>query len=242
MTMTTVSGMSASTFEKLRLIASIKKLLPLATKGELNRFGLGCRTIHFKDGTYALDAGGQFVRRLQVILDSRTHAIIEVRESKPWKWDQVVEPTYHRALEIAWQNWQRITLRLYDAEKRLSSEPELAKRMESLHRLDSAWNGIKGFFLWDAQITGSLDSLLRKLALLEQGLEELDTTAPILAASFWAARLDSAYAKGDTDMAGQLEVNLPKLISDRSPEEIASFIQGIKVDAESSLKKHHGRL
>ena len=169
--MTAVTGMSDSTFEKLKLIASVKSSLPFVARGELDRFGLYCRATDLKDKTYVLDAGGKFAKRLQVILDSNTHAVIRVRKFEPWKWDEVVEPTYQCALEIAWQNWQRITRELYDAEKQLASKPESTKTKEILDRLESAWNAARGFFLWDAQITGSVDSLVHKLAVLEQGLE-----------------------------------------------------------------------
>ncbi len=230
--MTTVPGISDSAFEKLRVIASVKKMLPYGTQGELNRFGLYCRTTDLKDGTFVLDAGGKFVRRLQVILINGSDTIVEVRKCEPWKWDEVVEPTYQHALEIFWQSWQRITREFYDMEKQWASKPQSAETKEMLDRFDLAWNRIKAIFWWDAYITGSVDSLLHRLAKLEKGLDKLETVAPALAACFWSTKLDAAYAKGDTAASSQLESNLPSLVSARSPAEISNVIQNIRDSAE----------
>ena len=235
--MTAIIGMSDSTFEKLKLIASVRKRLPFVAKGELNRFGLYCRTTDLKDGTLVLDAGGKFVRRLQVILVMGTHTIVEVREFKPWKWDEVVEPTYQHALEIAWYVWQHNTREIYDFEKELDSKPDAAKTSKTLEQLELVWNISRGLFTWDAEITGRVDSLLHRLAKLEQGLDQLDTVAPNLSAYFWVAKLDAAYTTGDAASSRQLESNLPSIISARSSAEITNVIQSIRLDAEESSKR-----
>jgi len=238
---TALIGISDSTFEKLKLIASVKASLPLIAKGELNRFGLYCRSTDLKDGTFVLDAGGKFIRRLQVILVYDTHAIVEVRKCEPWKWDEVVEPTYQHALEIAWHSWQRITRDFYHIEKQLASKPQSTKTKEALGRFDLAWNRTKGLFWWDAQIKGSVDALLLRLVELEKGLDKLDMVAPTLAACFWVTKLGAAYAKGDNAASSQLERNLPSYISARSTAEISNLIQNTRDAAEAYSKKlRHG--